>query len=156
MPQNPQHYGSFTLMDASAEKSNFTFYFGAVTALNIAGFLAQFADLRAATQALTLGNLVQDQWVGDSTRYGNTPPTNVNAQRERKFLVSYEGTTTLSLYQLEIPTADLAGRMLPGTDMVDMSNAQVATWITAFETLCRTPEGEAVNVVSIRHVGRNI
>lgn len=155
MPVNPSHFGSFTFLDYSKEKSSMSFNFGAVTALNIAGFLSDFGDLRLATEAIVLGTLAQDQWVGDQTRYNNAAPSDVDAQRERKFLVIYEDTTTFAKYQVEIPTADLAGRMITGTDLVDLTNTEIAAWITAFETLCKSPEGNGVNVVEIRAVGRN-
>lgn len=156
MPQNPQHYGSLTYVDYSDEKSSFQFNFGAITAISLPGFLTQFGAFRNATNAITLGELVSDQWVGDQTKYNNAPPTNVNAQRERKFLVTYEDVTTFALYRLEIPTADLTGRMIPDTDLVDLTNTQIAAWITAFEAMCKSPEGNDVNVVRIQAVGRNI
>lgn len=156
MPLNPQHYGTLTYVDYSDEKSSFQFNFGAITAVSLPGFLTQFGAFRTATNAISLGTLVSDQWVGDATKYGNAPPTNPNAQRERKFLVTYEDTTTLALYRLEIPCADLTGRMIPDTDLVDLTNTQIAAWITAFEALCRSPEGNAVVVVRMQAVGRNI
>jgi len=156
MPQNPDHYGSFTFQDFSKESSSFRFHFAAVTAASIGGFLTQFGALRTATDAITLGTLTDDKWVGDATSYNNAAPTDVNAQRERKFLVRYEGTTTFAKFTATIPTADLAGRMIAGTDQVDLTNTEIAAWITAFETLCRTEDGENVNVLGIQAVGRNL
>lgn len=156
MPINPQHYGTLSFVDFSNEKSTMQFYFGPVTALTIADFLADFGDLRAATEAITLGALIGDSWVGDATKYNNAPPADVNAQRERKFLVSYQGNTTFSKYKMEIPTADLANRLIASTDLVDLTQTEVATWVTAFEDLCKTPEGEDVTVLEIRAVGRNL
>jgi len=156
MPLNPQHHGSFSFIDFSNEKSSFSFNFPAVTALNIADFLADFGDLRDATEAIVLGALVGDSWTGDTTKYDAEPPTDVNAQRERKFMVTYQDETNLALYRAEIPTADYAGRLLDDTDLVDLTDTEIATWIAAFEVLGRSPEGNDVNVLEIRAVGRNL
>lgn len=156
MPINPQHEGSFSFIDFSNEKSTMQFYFGAVTAVSIAGFLTQFGAFRTATQAISGGSLVGDSWSGDVTKYDATPPTDVNFQRERKFQFMYQGATTFSKYQIEVPVADFTGRLVDDTDLVDLTETDIAAWITAFETLCRTPEGEAVEVLSGRGVGRNL
>lgn len=156
MPLNPQHGGSFTFVDFSNEQSSMSFYNGEITAVTIAGFLTQFGALRTATEAIVLGSLVGDLWYGDRTKYDNAPPTDVNAQRERKFLVSYQGDTTFSKYVMEIPCADLTGRMIDDTDLVDATETDFAAWITAFEALCKTPEGETVVFLQATAVGRNL
>lgn len=156
MPINPQHFGSLTFLDYSREKSSMTFFFPAVTALNIADFLSDFGDLRTATEALSIGTLAQDQWTGDRTVYSKTPPADLNAQRERKWLVTYEDTSTFAEYQVEIPVAKTAGLLVANTDLGDLSAADWVTWIAAFETLARSPEGNTVNVLRAQLVGRNI
>lgn len=156
MPLNPAHHGSLSFLDYSGERSSMTFHFPAVTALNIADFLADFGDLRTATEAISLGSLVGDSWTGDTTKYDAAPPTDVNAQRERKFLVIYQDTVNLALYRLEIPVADFTGRLVDDTDLVDLTNTEVAAWITAAEVLVRSPEGNTINVLEMRAVGRNL
>lgn len=155
MPINPQHEGSITYKDFSNETSSMGFFFGPITALTIAAFLTQFGALLTATNAITLGIPLQTIWTGDNTKFADSEVTDENAQRERKFLVRYQGATTFSKYRLEIPTADLEDRLIVGSDFVDLTNTEIAAWITAFEALCKTPEGEAVQVLSIQAVGRN-
>ena len=155
MPINPKHTASLTYIDYSDEDTTTEVNVGPITALTIVAFLAQFGDFRTATNAITLGNLANDRWTGDATKYNVTPPTDANAQRERKFQVNYQDTTTFAQYRLEIGTADLEGRMIAGTDFVDLTNTEIAAWITAFETLCKSPEGNGVNVLNIVAVGRN-
>lgn len=157
MPVNPDHYGSFTFLDFSEESSSMRFHFGAITAGTIAAFLTQFGALRTATEAIVIGELAGDKWVGDDTNYAAVAPTDPNAQRERKWLVQYEGVTTHSIYTVSIPTANIAGTnfLVPGTDEANLSTTEIAAWITAFEALCRSPEGENVNVLNIYAVGRN-
>lgn len=157
MASNPDHHGSFTFLDFSEEKSSMGFHFGPITALTIAAFLTQFAALRTAVEGIALGELSDDQWVGDSTNYAAAAPTDPNAQRERKWLVQYEGTTSHTLYTTTIPTANLAGTdfLVPGTDEADLTTTEIAAFVTAFEAIAKTPYQEAVNVINIYAVGRN-
>jgi len=158
MASNPDHHGSFTFLDFSEEKSSMSFHFGPITALTIAAFLTQFAALRTATEAIALGELSDDMWVGDSTNYAAAAPTDPNAQRERKWLVQYEGTTSHTLYSTTIPTANLAGTdfLLPGTDEADLTTTEIAAFVTAFEAFAIGPGGNAAVVDDILLVGRNI
>jgi hypothetical protein len=157
MPLNPAHYASLTFTDNSKEDSSFSIHIGAITAASIAGFLTQFGAFRTATENIVMGTLKSDQWVGDRTKYANVPPTDPNAQRERVFLVDYEGVTSHSVYTVTIPTADydLVGLFLTDSDQIDLTQTEIAAWITAFEALARTQEGENVNVVAIYGEGRN-
>jgi len=157
MAANPDHHGSFTFIDFSEEQSSMSFHFGPITALTIGAFLTQFGALRTATEAIVLGELGSDQWVGDSTNYAAAAPTDPNAQRERKWLVQYEGTTSHTIYNFTIPTANLAGTdfLVPGTDEADLTTTEIAAWVTAFEAIGKTPYQEAVNVLNIYAVGRN-
>jgi hypothetical protein len=156
MAINPAHYGSFTFKDFSDENSSMSFNFPAVTALNIAAFLADFGDLRTATEDIVLGTLSADSWTGDRTKYSAAPPTDVNAQRERKFMFIYEDTVTLTPGRVEVPTADFTGRLVDDTDKVDLTNTEIAAWVAAFETLARTDDGNTLNVLEGRAVGRNL
>lgn len=157
MPQNPAHLWSITLVDFSDEETTFGANMGAISAVTIAGFLAQFGTMVSTTDAITLGNVRQTSWTGDRTKFDADPPTDVNAQRERKFQVSYQGATTFSKYSLTIGTAnlELTGLFGANVDEVDLSQTEIAAWITAFEAMAKTPEGETPEVISITAVGRN-
>lgn len=152
-----QHYYGFSVLDYSNEKSGSKVNFGAVTALNIAGVLAQIGDLRTAIGNIILGVVGSDRWIGDSTTLTSTPPADAGAQVELKFQFTYEGATSHKKFRIEIPTADPT-KTLPGTDMVDMADTDIAAFVTAFETLAKSPDNdtEAVNVIEGRLVGRNV
>jgi hypothetical protein len=156
MASNPDHRGSFTYRDFSEEDTTFSIHFGPITALTIAAFLTQFGAFRTATNAILKGTLQKDEWTGDATRYSAAAPTDPDAQRERKFLVFYEGTTSFSQYNFEMGTADLTltDVLIPGTDEVDLTQTEIAAWVTAFEALGKTPYQEAVNVTEIQAVGK--
>lgn len=156
MARNPQHGGSFTFLDSSNEQSTMNFFFGPITALTIAGFLTDFGDFRDATEDVILGSIIRDAWYGDITQYEKIIPTDANAQRERKASVSYQDDVTFETFRVEIPTVILDGMLLAGTDLFDLSGTEWAAWVTAFETLCQSPNGNAITVLQARAVGRAI
>jgi len=152
------HKAIFQLLDYSNEKTTSTVYVGPITAGTIAGFLTAFGTLRTAIEAITLGVVSKESWVGDDTVLSNTPPTDAEAQREKKWLVRYTGDTTDKIYTLEIGTAELGGSHLqPMSDMADLTETDMAAFVTAFEAIARTPDDdtETVTVQSIQFVGRN-
>jgi hypothetical protein len=150
------HYGTFTILDYSEETSHTKFNFGAITSVSIAGFLTQFGNLRTAVGNIILGTLQKEAWVGDSTVLSNTPPVATDAQVELKWLVSYEGDTTKKKYRVEIPTPDTS-KLIPGTDKADLTDTDIAAYITAFEALGRSPDDdtETISVLDVTLVGRN-
>jgi len=150
------HYGTFTVLDYSEEKSTTQFNFGAVTAISIAGFLTNFGSLRTAIGNIILGTIQKEAWVGDSTVLSNTPPSDASAQIELKWLVSYEADTTKKKFRTEIPTPDTS-KLIAGTDKADMTDTDIASYVTAFETIGRSPDDdtETVTVLDITLVGRN-
>jgi len=157
------HYSVLTVADYSEEKSGLKVYNGAITAVSIGGFLTALGTLRTATQALVLGTVQQEMWVGDSTLISSSFPTDPDAQRERKALVRYHGNTTNDVFTLTIPavrTKDSGGDslLLAGTDKFNLAATEVAAWVTAFEAIGRSPNNDTENVTvdSITLVGRNI
>lgn len=156
MAINPQHNFSLTYRDYSNEPSTSKGNMGAITALTIAAFLAQFGDLKNAQQALSLGTLVHDSWTGDSTVYSGSLPTDLNAQRERKWRVEFEDTSNFTKGRYEIPVAKVTGLLLPNSDQANLSAAEWVAFIAAFEAMCKSPDGNGVNVLGATLVGRNL
>lgn len=160
----PQHYVTLTLTDYSNESSPLKVFHGAVTLSSIAGYLTDLGTFRTASDNLTLGTVEKEVWVGDNTLISNVVPTDPDAQRERKGLVTYIGNTTSKIYTLTIPTIrtkavdGVTSLLVPGTDLFNLTAPLVAAWVTQFENLARTPDNdlETVTVQNIRLVGRNI
>lgn len=152
-----QHYAGVSVLDYSEETSSTNFSIGAITAVSIAGFLTQFGAWKTALGNIILGTVSKDRWVGDATDISNTPPASANAQIELKWLVTYEGATTKKKFRQELPTAD-PDKLIPGTDKADLTDADIAAYITAFEAVAKSPDDdtEAVNVLDINLVGRNV
>jgi hypothetical protein len=157
-----QHYASWTIGDYSDESSPLKIFNGAVTALSIGGYVTDVGSLRGLTQDLILGVVQKEMWVGDNTLISSLRPTDPDAQRERKGLVTYVGATSGKTYTLTIPTirtktAGGASLIVPGTDLFNLALAPVAPWVAAFNGFARDPDDtESVTVQSIRLVGRNI
>lgn len=152
-----KHYYQFDILDYSNETSGSKIHFGFVTAINLPAVLTQIGNMRTAIENLIRGVIKKDMWVGDSTARTNVPPTDENAQVELKLRFDYEGATSKKRYRVEIPTAD-PSVCLPNSDQVDLTNTEVAAFVTAFEDMGRTPDDdtETVQVIGGRLVGRNI
>lgn len=155
------HFNTMTYTDKTGESTTVKIYNDAVTAVSIAGYLTQLGTLRAATDAITLGQRSRSTWVGDADDSPVDTSTLPNtAQRENKLLVTYEDTTTHEHYQLTIGTLDLTKvEFVPGgKDAIRLdAPTEIVDWITAFEAIASPPEAPAngVNVISMRFVGRN-
>lgn len=163
--------GYFSILDWDGESSAMSFNTGAVTAVSLPGLLTQFGALRTATEGMILGTISEEAQYVFKTKLSNTLPNDKNAQRERKWLVTYEDNLPFfddpvnaipnagyrKVFNLEIPTADAA--LLPTTppgDTLDITTGAPAAWVTAFEDIARSPYGGTVTVLSIELVGRNL
>lgn len=156
MATNPRHSFSVTYLDASKEKSTAKGNMGPITVGTLAGFLTQFGALKAAMQDLSLGVMIADSWTGDITTYNASAPVDPNAQREMKWRVDYQDTVNFSRHQFEIPVALRAGQVIEGTDLADLTTAEWVAFVSAFETLCKSPDGNGVEVLGAELVGRNL
>lgn len=156
MSINPSHFASATYKDYSKEKSTMTYNIGPITALTIAGFLTQNDAFLDAVQELSLGALVHTSWTGDSTKFSGAAPTDLNAQRERKWRVDFEDTANLTPGSFEIPVALVTGQLLTGTDQADLTTPEWVALIAAAEALVKSNDGNAINILGATLVGRNL
>lgn len=161
---------TFSMLDHSDERSSVTIQTGAVTAVSLPGLLTQVGTLRDAISAITLGTMSGEALKVFDTTLSNARPASELARRETKWLVRYEDNLPFfddpvnaipnegfgKVFTVTIPTADLAGRVIPGTDMADVTNQEIADFIDAFEATARSPYGGTVNVLSLTAVGRNL
>lgn len=153
------HYGVLTQRDYSKELSRFKVHFTGITTVNIGDILTQWGALKTATDALTLGVLANETLVLDNTILSADIPASPFAQRELKMQVNYIGNTSQKPFQIEVPCPDLAVLTLNNTDEVVLADGGVmAAFVTAFETLAKSPDSdvETVTVISAYIKGRNI
>jgi len=157
------HFYDVTLRDYSKELSTVQYPISPITVITIEAELVLLTALRTATEGITLGTTAKDKIIMDETIYSGSSPTDENAQRERKWLVRYHGVTSGKKYTLTVPTADLDGNLVPGTDIADLVNSEaMAAFVTAFQNGVSAPYSagvagvETVLVDEIVHVGRNL
>lgn len=146
-----------TIRDYGKEVSTAGFRGVTLDAANMVAQAALMATLLTAVGNITIGQVAKTKVVANSTLVSQAAASDPNAQRERKWLVRYEDQTTHGLYNVEIPTADLSGTHLQaGQDTADLTDADMAAFVSAFEAFQRSPDGNAVTVIEILHVGRTI
>lgn len=155
------HFYDIQYRDFSDELSTVQFPIGPITVVTIVAELVELAALRAAVAGITLGVQAADTIIMDKTIISAARPASENAQRERKWLVNYHGNTSNTKGTLTIPTAALIGRIIPGTDLADLTEASMATFVTAFNAtvLKQYAAGvggvETVTLDKVTAVGRN-
>lgn len=151
-----EHYGNIQIRDASNEVSTTSLNFGAITIISLPGLLTQWGNFKTTLGNIIKGILGKEQLVMDSTVLSNDVPVDSTAQVELKFQFSYEGNTSKKKYRFEVATPD-TDKLVPGTDLVDMTDTDVAAFVTAVETLAKTPDDdtEGITILSGRLVGRN-
>lgn len=145
-----QPYVTAAYADRSGEIANCSFYVDGAEADTAS------AAVTSAIDAMVVGIRRRTDIV-DPYSFSNATPTSPYANRETKMLVSYEDTTNFKRYVLTVPMPDLANMaILAGTDLFDMTDSPLSGFITAFEANAKSQDGNAVNVLSCKLVGRNI
>lgn len=164
----PQNTASFTIEDYDFEKSKTGVNIGPLTVTNFTAKRAAIDDLKAAIPGIILGEIRQTN-INETFAESSDPVTDTSAQREAKWLVTLRDVTQFfdvgntinnpgfgDLFSVEVPTADLS-LLDNNTDMLDLSVTAVAAYVTALEAVANSPTGgNECEVVSIRHVGRNL
>lgn len=148
---------TFQITDYSNEKSTFQVNSIVLNAGNFAAQSTLAATLVGATEDLSIGELTK-QTLNQIVLDAPAVPTNVYAQRELKWLVTYQGDSSGKLFSIEIACPDITDNIVPSTDLADLTSTDWVAWVDAFEAFARSPDdlAETVTVVSARLVGRNI
>jgi len=145
------------ITDYSNEKSSFGVTSITANAGNLAAQQTEYAALFTAVEDLTIGEATKQIM---SLAIYDTPaiPTNPYAQRELKWLVQYQGDSSGKLFSIEIAAPDVTDNVVVNSDQADLSSADWAAFVTAFEDYARSPDNgtETVTVIGARLVGRNI
>ena len=127
-----------------------------LTALNFDAQVALGVTFMDTIAGITLGLKTGFQHMND-TKTVLGPSSDVDAQRERKWLVQWHDGITFKRYTTEIPCADLAQ-----LDPNDRGNANIGdagvvdAFVAAWEAYVITPDGNTAIVDEISHVGRNV
>lgn len=160
----------FQVVDYSNEKKSFSLATGEVTSGTLPGLLTEVGTLRAAIEAITLGNMAKESLSVFDTNLNAIPPTSQAAQVEKVWIVTYRDVTQFfdspvnaipnegygRLYTMSIPTADEVNiPLLTESDLADLTETAMAAFVTAFENTARSPAGGEVEVRTVRFGGRN-
>lgn len=149
---------AIALRDYSKEQTVVTYPIGDVTAGNLASVQTNIGAIASAQSALTLGSVEFAQTHLDKVLVnGNAAATNPFAQRELKWLITYQDVVTKRIHFLTMGTAALTtGHLLGNTDKANLSNADWVAYKTAFEDLVFAPDtNNAVEMLDAEVVGRN-
>ena len=157
----PDHYTVTTFRDIDGEQSTFQLPNGEITVGSLPGFLSEYGTLKTALDALTLGILASDQWVGDRTNISDALPTDNFAQRELKLKFTMDGSGDGGYFYRTLPCPDLAlVTIIPNTKgAIDLTTgAEMIAAVAAIEAIGRHPDDDTqtVTVVKCEVVGRNI
>ena len=147
--------GGFTLsfIDNSKETAAATFNGADLTAANFDAQIALQDALIAAAADIVMGNQWKLERMAEQERASMAPPVSKEAQREKKWSVLYEDTTTYKRYTVSLPCADLS-KLAANSDDADLEEEDVAAFKTAFEAYQLSPDGNAVNILMITYTGR--
>lgn len=152
MARNPTYQLTFSTMDQSGEMGTFSINTADLIAVNpVPASVTAFIEALSSIQAGTL-----QKWQSVGGRKIHNDGFAPDGNREDKMEVTYEDSVTLAIYQNEIPCRDNTEATIPGQDNYDLTAEPWSTFVTAFEALARSPDGNAVNVIAIRLIGRNV
>jgi hypothetical protein len=152
-PYNDQGGFVLTFKDYSKETCTFQCEGVPLTAANFDAQRTLQDALVTAIEGISLGTHFKKVIKALVVRDSITLPASVEAQRETKWRVSYEDTTTHLMYSLDIPMADRT-KLLTNSDEADFEEEDVAAFITAFEAYVKSPDNNSVTIRSITHTGR--
>ncbi len=146
-----------TYADYGGEKSSFQIPVLDYNAANFDANEALVLNLRNAIAGLTIGLEVKQVRSHSSTGAGSGQSSDVAAHRELKWLVTFSDDVTGKNYQREIPCPDLTASTLLQDigGNANTANAEWSSFITAFEAVALSEDGNAVSFVGARYVGRN-
>jgi hypothetical protein len=149
---------NLSFKDYSDEGSSVAFYTDDITAGNLAAQTALMDALVTAVEGLTLGKIVRETLLAIDTDNGDTPASDVNSQRERKWLLRMVDSVTGDTVTATIPCADLAGgHLATNSDVADMTNADWVSLKSAIDGNYNNPAtGNSLTLQSAKKVGRNL
>ena len=143
-----------TTTDFSQETSTTSYEGVSLTAGNFAAQSALMDTLIAAQQAIQIGLITQDARLAAVSQISGVIASPY-AQRENKWLVSFEDTVLGNMHNIEVPAPALSF-LVTGSDLADMGATEILAYIAALEAFYRVNGTNAVDVKKIRFVGRNL
>lgn len=164
----PQPSYTLSLRDWEGSIGTMEVNTGLVTALTLPALLTQIGALRTATDALVRGVIANEQQTVFNTILSQALPTDQDAQRGNKWLVSYHDNTQffdapvnaipndayLRKFRVMIPTADNS-LLADNENDLDIAAGAGLAFKTAFEAIAKSPAGGSVVIDFIRQTNVN-
>lgn len=152
MARNPNYYLTLSFIDRSGESARTQFSVADLLAVDPVP--ASVTTLLNAIVGIADGVIVN--WQSSAVfKQGNTSAA-AAGQREERWLVVYEDTVTRAIYTNEIPCRKSSVLPPLETDRVDLTTGVWPAFVTAFEAIVRSPDGNAVNILRVQLTGRNL
>lgn len=155
-----QPHVTFTILDNSNETSSVRFYLPEMDNTNFEGTVNDTTGavglIRLAMNALIEGNHLRRTVTAAVYEDAATLPASGWAQREIKAQFTFRDTVTAETGTFEIPTFDAGTFAESGTDVLDLEEIGLAAFVAAVEANAVSRQGNAIEIVSARIVGRNI
>jgi len=157
----PQPTATYTFLDYSGEKSVVEVALPAIDGVNLLTLTEAALDwiagagLAQVIKELSLCTMVKSQVHLEPEVGQATLPPDPMAQREMGLMVTYQDVVNTKKYRITIPGPDMDTLGVPGTDLVKSDDTLWTDFVTAFEAGARSPDGNAVNILEGRFVGRN-
>lgn len=149
-----QPYATFNFLDRSAERSKMSVYLPDVTGGNLAGTLAALQDLRTAIAALCLCSIGSTpELVSEVHTDVATIPASPYAQRERRAIFQCIDSVSGRRFEIGVPCPDMTDVAISGTDAINMSDVEVAAYVTVLLAKAVSPEGNAFQVIKGKVIG---
>jgi len=153
----PQPHYSLSIRDWDKKSGDVQINTGLVTALTLPALLTQIGALRTAIDGITIGVLANESQTVFDTILSQDVPTDQNAQRGNKWLVSYHDNTQffdapvnaipndayLRKFRVMIPTADNT-LLADNSRFLDLTVNPGLAFKTAFEAMAKSPAGGSV------------
>ncbi len=141
---------------------------GLVTALTLPALLTQIGALRTAIDNITIGVVANEKQEVFNTILSQALPTDPNAQRGNKWLVSYHDNTQffdapvnaipndayLRKFRVMIPTADNS-LLADNETLLDLTVNPGLAFKTAFEAMAKSPAGGSVVIDFVEQTNVN-
>lgn len=148
---------SRTYKDYDSELSNVQVYHDVLTSGNFTALTGLLVTMYAAMDLMQTGTPESYRFANEYPLANAQPPADPWSQREIKWRVDFTDNVTGEPYHITIPCADLdlldpndrAHAFIGDADKVD-------AFVTAFEAVAKSKDGNAVTVQEITAVGRNI
>ena len=147
---------SYTFRDYANESSTVGVHITPVTAANFDAMETSKASLLAAIEGVSLGNYIKGQAVVSIDKESPEPSANPQAQRELKWHVRGMDTVTYDLWGIEIPCADTSLLDPVNQDRMVIGSGAGATLVAEIEATALSKAGNAVEVLEVVLVGRNL